>query len=76
MGRERGPFGCPRSYKYKATVCKRIELIPPSNNELIHLYTRRLKTLKTRRHLSLKIGRPKQAIVTKRDVTQQVRNVG
>jgi len=42
MGRGRKPFGCSRSYKYRLLYTKGIKLIPPSNNELIHLYTKNL----------------------------------
>ena len=64
MGREkRTIWGAPKATNIRLLYAKGIKLVPPSNNEFIHLYTKNLIF-----NLSLKMG--KQAIVTKRDVTQ------
>jgi len=60
-GGEGTVWGAPEVANMKLLYAKGIKLIPPSNNELIHLYTKKL-------NISLK--KCKQALVTKRVITQ------
>jgi len=59
MGMRRDHLGAPEATNIRLVYAKGLKLIPTSNTELIHLYTKKL-------NISLK--KCKQALVTKRDV--------